>query len=133
MGRESLRNSTLYYSVAVVLFAVGSVVDNLITYYLVVVAGVARELNPLARSFIFTHPLWMWFLRDFIGFAIATIVGLAYWYLIDSSTRRFWWVIPLVVGVCRLLPAIHNVLAIIGYETPLYRLVSPIYYVLKMK
>jgi len=118
----------------VLLFAVGSATDNLMTYWLVVVRGDFCEANPFVASFVYSQPLYMWFVRDFVFLALTIAISLGCKRLIlwlsrsDPPSRRAGiakmafrhWIIVLTVAVARLLPAIHNVLLVAtGYESPL--------------
>jgi len=119
--------------VAVLLFVIGSVGDNLTTYWMVVVTGRYREANPFAAPFI-VQPLYMWFLRDFAFLALAVAASLGCRELIlwlsrnNPPPRRAriiraasrYWIIVFAVGIVRLLPMIHNLVLLgTGYESPL--------------
>ena len=119
---------------AILLFAVGSVTDNLMTYWLVVVRGVFSEANPFVAPFIYSQPLYMWFLRDFAFLALIIVASLGYKKLMlylsgnEPPARRarvvkvasYYWVPVFTVSAVRILPVIHNVLLITtGYESPL--------------
>ena len=120
--------------IAVLLFVVGSIADNLMTYWLVVVRGDFFEANPFTAPFIYSQPLYMWFVRDFAFLTLIIAASLGYKQLMlylsrnDPLSRRAriiriasrYWVIVLTVAAVRLLPAIHNVLVVAtGYESPL--------------
>ena len=118
-----------------ILFAAGSVVDNLLTYWFVVAEGRFFEANPFTAPFIYSQPLYMWFVRAVLFYLFAVAIGLVYRYLMHFLSRGYppdvraealkmasrWWVIPFVVAVIRILPVIHNTLALLGIETPLPR------------
>jgi len=122
---------------SVVVYTIGAVYDYLLTYEYVVVKGEFVELNPFMKNFIYTAPLWMWFLRDFLFLGIIVAFALGLRYLILSSSKNEppmvkakleriaskYWVIVAAVAVVRLLPGIHNTLLIVfGFETPLNHL-----------
>jgi len=126
--------------IAVLLFVAGSVADNLMTYWLVVVRGDFLEANSFTAPFIYSQPLYMWFVRDFAFLVLIIAASLGYKQLMlylsrnDPPSKRAkiiriasrYWVIVLTVATIRLLPAIHNALVIVvGYESPLSRF--PIY------
>ena len=119
---------------AILLFVAGSVADNLMTYWLVVARGVYSEANPFVAPFIYSQPLYMWFVRDFAFLALIIAASLGYKQLMlylsrnDPPSKRArinriasrYWIIVLTVATIRLLPAIHNVLVVAtGYESPL--------------
>ena len=119
---------------AILLFVAGSVADNLLTYWLIFIRGDCFEANPFAAPFIYTQPLWMWFLRDFLGLGLIVAVSFAVKCFVlflaektpPPSRGRIarvaskYWIIVLISAVARMLPAIHNMLlAVFGYESPL--------------
>jgi len=120
--------------IAIVLFLLGSLGDNLLTYKYIVLEHRFSEANPIAESRIFVQPLWMWFVYDFVDLVIT--LGLAFGYyrlmLWYSRKKPLWkrkkilkiaskyWIIVFVVAIIRVLPVIHNVLLLcFGIETPL--------------
>lgn len=120
--------------IAVALFIIGSIGDNLLTYKYVVVEGVYGEANPFTASRIFSQPLWMWFVYDFAGLVAVVALALGYRVLMLWLSRRdpLWrrerirriaskyWVIVMVVAGIRLLPVVHNLLILaFGVESPL--------------
>ena len=120
--------------VAVLLFTAGSVADNLMTYWWVVVRGDFSEANPFVVSFIYSQPLYMWFLRDFAVLVLVIFTSLCCKKLIlylsrsDPPLKRakalrvasWHWVIVLTVALIRFSAVIHNTLVVtIGYESPL--------------
>jgi len=122
---------------AAVLYAIGAIGDNLLTYKYVVVEHRFYEANPFTAPRVYTQPLWMWFIYDFIGFVLALAIAFGYYKLMhwlsrrDPPSRRArvlriaskYWVIVLVISVIRFLPVIHNVLLVFfGIETPLSEL-----------
>ena len=121
--------------ISVALYAAGSVLDNLLTWWFVVIEKRFYEANPFAAPYVYTEPLYMWFVRDALFFLFVVAIGFGYRYLMDFLSRRDppdvrakvlrvasrWWVIPLVAAVLRILPVIHNTLALLGIETPLPR------------
>lgn len=108
-------------------FTVGSILDNVMTYYFVVLEGRFAELNPLSRSFIHTYPLIMWFLRDYLGFALVILLALITRRLLKVST---WWLVMAIPSVVRILPVIHNISLLLGYDTPFDDLAVTLYRVL---
>ena len=111
--------------ISLALFSVGSVLDNLLTYYYVVVMGTYTELNPLASDFILTQPLPMWFIRDYIGFTLIFLLSLMVRKLLRVGT---WWVVVFVPSLIRLLPAVHAVLMLfLEYDSPLDDLAVALY------
>jgi len=102
-------------------FTVGSILDNVMTYYFVVLEGRFAELNPLSRSFIHTYPLIMWFLRDYLGFTFVVLLALVVKRLLKVGA---WWLVIAVPSVTRVLPVIHKLL---GYDTPFDDLVVALY------
>jgi len=105
---------------SVLIYIVAACADNLLTYYCVVI-GDYYEANPFAAVMVYSQPLWVWFLSDFL--VIAAVVGVSYLYY--TVFRRYsvvarYWLIIFAVAIARLLPVIHNiVLLLTGYETPL--------------
>jgi len=119
---------------AAVLFALGSLGDNLLTYKYIVLERRFYEANPIVAARIYTQPLWIWFIYDFIGFMVALALAFGYYRLMHLLSRRDppwkrervlriaskYWVIVLGVAIVRFLPVIHNILVIcFGIETPL--------------
>jgi len=120
--------------IAVVLFVLGAVGDNLFTYKYVVVEHRFYEANPFTAPRIFTQPLWIWFVYDFIALVLTLAIAYGYYKFMvwlsrnDPPLRRArilriaskYWVIVFVVAVIRFLPLIHNLLLLcFGYESPL--------------
>jgi len=125
---------------SVIIYIFGTISDDLLTYKYVVVDHRLVEATPFARNFVYSEPLWMWFVRDFVFLAIAIAIALGYRKLIlylsrnDPPARKDklerlaskYWVILLVVAVIRMLPGIHNTLLVVfGWESPLTRLYLP--------
>jgi len=120
------------------LFSVGSLLDNLLTYELVVVLGLFREANPFVAPFVYGAPLWLWFVRDFAVFGLVVLASWSMSRLIlrlsrfDPPPRRArneriascWWLVPLCVAALRLLPTIHNALIACGIPSPISALVG---------
>jgi len=122
---------------AVVLYSLGALGDNLLTYKYVVVERRFYEANPFTAPRVYTQPLWMWFLYDLAAFVFALVAALGYYRLMlwlsrrDPPSRRArilrvaskYWAIVLFISIIRFLPVIHNVLLIyFGIETPLSEL-----------
>ena len=122
-----------YLGLAALLFVVASVADYVMTWWFVVRTGGFVELNPFIRDLISRYPPWVWFLRDLACFTVVVLSSLAFrWFVLKVSVREppavrdrlesiagKYWVIPLTIAVFRLLPAIHDALTVVGYETPL--------------
>ena len=56
---------------SVILYVASSLIDNLLTYWLVVVEGRFLEANLFATPFIYMYPLYMWFVRGAAFFTLA--------------------------------------------------------------
>ena len=122
-----------YLGLVALLFVVASVADYVMTWWFVVRTGGFVELNPFIRDLISRYPPWVWLLRDLACFTVVVLSSLAFrWFVLKVSVREppavrdrlesiagKYWVIPLTIAVFRLLPAIHDVLTVAGYETPL--------------
>ena len=116
-----------------IFYVIGSIIDNLTTYWLVIVEGRFQEANPFIAPFIYTQPLYMWFIRDALFFLLIVAIALGCRYLIDYLSRRDpperrarnlkiasrWWIIVLVASIARLYPVAHNCLVLMGFEPPL--------------
>lgn len=119
--------------IPVLLYVVGATGDNLLTYWFVVVRRDFYEANPFVAPFIYSHPLYMWFLRDLAALALVIALALGYRKIIltlspPNRARLFriaskYWIIVLAASIARILPVIHNLLLIFfGIETPLSKL-----------
>ena len=123
-----------WFWIAVILYALGAVGDNLFTYKYVVVEHRFIEANPFTAPRIFTQSLWVWFVYDFIALALTLVIAYGIRRLLLWLSRNDplpvkariagiaskYWVIIMVVGIVRFLPVIHNLLLLLfGYESPL--------------
>jgi len=119
---------------AVVLYVLGAVGDNLLTYRYVVVEHRFVEANPFVAPRVYSQPLWLWFVYDFVALAITFAITFGCYKLIvwlsrnDPPMRRArvlriaskYWTIVMVAGVVRFMPVVHNLLLLcFGYESPL--------------
>ena len=119
---------------SIILFIIGSLGDNFLTYKYVVLERKFFEANPFTAPRVYTQPLWMWFVYDFIALALTLAVAFGYRNLMvwlsrnDSPMKRArvlriaskYWVIVMVVAVVRFMPVVHNLLLLcFGYESPL--------------
>ena len=115
----------------VLLFLVGSVLDNLLTYRYVVLEHRFAEVNPFAAPFVYSRPLYTWFLRDAVG--LLAVLGLYLAARAALERLRPGWgsratAVVAVPAIARIAPVVHNVLLLLfGIESPLtlpYRLLS---------
>ena len=120
--------------ISVILYVLGAVGDNLFTYRYVVIEQKLFEANPFTAPRIYTQPLWVWFVYDFIALALTLVIAYGIRRLLLWLSRNDpppvkariagiaskYWVIIMVVGIVRFLPVIHNLLLLLfGYESPL--------------
>ena len=122
-----------YLGLVALLFVVASVADYVMTWWFVVRTGGFVELNPFIRDLISRYPPWVWLLRDLACFTATMLASLAFRrFVLKVSSREppavrvrlesiagKYWVIPMTATTFRLLPAIHDALTAVGYETPL--------------
>jgi len=119
---------------SIILFIIGSLGDNFLTYKYVVLERKFFEANPFTAPRVYTQPLWMWFIYDFAGLLLTLAIAFGYYKLMLWLSRRDppwkrarivriaskYWLIVLIVAVLRFSPVVHNLLLIcFGYESPL--------------
>ena len=115
-----------------VIYVLGAVLDNLLTYRYVVLERVFVEANPLAVERVYTAPLWLWFVEDFAVYLAVLAMVCGYCRLCLYAARRkpskrewfikearvSWWIL-VAAAIMRLLPVVHNTLVLLfGIETP---------------
>lgn len=90
--------------VYVFLWVLGSVIDNLTTYYAIYVVGGFAEANPIQSWVVYGMPLFLWFVFD----AAAMVMV---WLVARYLKRLSPWLGAAVLveaAAVRLYPAIHN-------------------------
>jgi len=109
--------------VSLAIYSVAALVDNGLTYTCVAL-GLGQELNPVVALLLQAHPLTL-FLKD--ALLLIAMIPLASACRIlayrasprGTPLRRLWWTPFMAAAIARLLPAVHNILILCGYESPL--------------
>jgi len=116
------------FVIFIILYIVGALVDDVLTYRYVVELRMFAEANPTNIFVNSGLPLWAWIAIDmFILLAILAMYRLYIAYMDRRGVGRIGRIVAYAslasLTAIRMLPAIHNTLLLFfGIETPLPRI-----------